>query len=97
MAIRITCINKAGGYHEEPHEAISHLGWVMDGSAEKGRSTRLQMYDWLSVRGNSAYVQVGTVKVDVITAVTSRGTKYVKTRPDFTPKDNLLKLPECPT
>lgn len=28
MSIRITCITKAGGDHENPYVAISRLGWV---------------------------------------------------------------------
>ena len=30
MTIRITCINKDGGNHENPNVAISHLGWTED-------------------------------------------------------------------
>jgi hypothetical protein len=94
MAIRIVCINKAGGYHEDPHEAISHLGWVEDGTGKTGRTTRLVMYDWL-IQGGDAYVVGGGSRVGVIGAVNSRGTKYVKTVPDRTTQDNLLRLPEC--
>ena len=95
MAIRITCINKDGGYHENPYVAISHLGWTEDGTGKTGRSTRLEMYDWIKDKGGYAYVQAGTAKAKVITAVTARGTKYVKTEADSTERDNLLKLPEC--
>jgi hypothetical protein len=28
MTIKITCITKSGGNHENPYEAISRLGWV---------------------------------------------------------------------
>ena len=38
MSIRITCINKSGGYHQDPHHAISHLGWVEDGQGRQGRT-----------------------------------------------------------
>jgi hypothetical protein len=93
MAIRATCINKAGGYHENPYVAISHLGWVNESSAETGRSTRLEMFDW--VRGGEAYGEAGTARARVITAVSPNGTKYVKTEADRAKADNLLKLPEC--
>jgi len=94
MAIRITCINKAGGYHENPYVAISDLGWVNETSGETGRATRLEMYDWVN-RGGEAYVQAGTARARVITGVSPSGTKYVKTVADSTQADNLLKLPEC--
>lgn len=95
MAIRITCINKANGQHENPYVAISHLGWVNEATNERGWSTRELMYDWIKTGGH-AYVQAGTARADVITAESPRGTKYVRTRADSTDRDNLLKLPECP-
>ncbi len=96
MSIRITCIKKDGGNHENPHIAISTLGWKNEQSGETGSSTRLQMYDWIKNKGGEAYVHDrygNTVKVG--TAETSYGTKYVRTYADRTWTDNLLSLPEC--
>jgi hypothetical protein len=66
MSIRITCIKKSNGYHEDPHHAISELGWTNEQTNETGRSTRLEMYDWIKnqngvasvadARGNNARV-----------------------------------------
>ena len=95
MAIRITCINKANGQHENPYVAISHLGWVEDGSGKTGRNTREEIYNWIQNQGGDAYVQAGLARAKVITAVSLRGTKYVKTTADDTDRDNLLKLMEC--
>jgi hypothetical protein len=94
MSVRVTCINKDAGNHENPYTAISNLGWVNDSSGETGKSTRLQMYDFVN-GGGEAYVQVGAARAVLITAVTPGGTKYVKTQADSTTRDNLLKLPEC--
>lgn len=96
MSVRIVCINKDNGYHENPYEAIETLGWVEDGTGSQGKSSRLAMYDWIE-RGGYAYVQQGVLprKVKVITAVSQHGTKYVKTEADYTDQNNLLKLPEC--
>jgi hypothetical protein len=94
MAFRITCVNKAGGQHENPYVAISDLGWENDQTRATGRSTREQMYDFVK-GGGDAYVQSGGWKAQLITAISPRGTKYVKTVPDNTVSDNLLKLPEC--
>jgi hypothetical protein len=66
MSIRITCIKKAGGYHEDPHEAISTLGWVEDGSGNRGSMSREEMYVWIKDKGGEAYVLAGgRVPLDV--------------------------------
>lgn len=96
MSIRITCINKDGGNHENPNVAISHLGWIQDGTGQTGRSTRLQIYDWIKNQNGHAYVQDARGNTSRVgTAETARGTKYVRTYRDSTWTDNLLALPEC--
>lgn len=96
MSVRITCISKASGNHDNPHVAISHLGWINEETRESGRSTRLEMYNWIKDHNGYAYVRDGagnTVRVG--TAVSSQGTKYVRTYRDKVWTDNLLALPEC--
>lgn len=96
MAVRITCITKDNGNHENPHAAIQSLGWIEDGTAKQGTSTRLQMYDWIKNQSGHAYVRDrsgNTARVG--TAETSRGTKYIRTFRDGTWTDNLLALSEC--
>lgn len=96
MSVRITCINKAGGDHENPHVAISNLGWVNEDNNNRGTSTRLEMYDWIKEKSGVAYVRdTAGNQVRVGTAETSRGTKYVRTFRDKVWTDNLLALPEC--
>jgi hypothetical protein len=94
MAIRITCINKDNGHHDDPHEAISYLGWIEDGTNKTGKMSRLQMVEWIE-HGGCAYVKdvLGQVKVVVRTSL--KGNKYVKTVADGRDTDNLLKLLEC--
>lgn len=96
MSVRITCISKAGGDHENPHAAISNLEWVNEADGKTGDSTRLEMYDWIKNQDGYAYVrdQNGNA-VRVGTAETDRGTKYVRTYADGKWTDNLLALPEC--
>jgi len=36
MFVRITCINKDNGNHNNPNEAISHYGWVNEETGEHG-------------------------------------------------------------
>ncbi len=95
MAVKIICINKDGGNHENPYTAITDLGWINENSQETGKSTRLEIYDFVKA-GNQAYVKdaYGN-KAYLITGITALGTKYVKTIPDDVKTDNLLKLPEC--
>lgn len=96
MSVRVTCISKDGGNHENPHVAISNLGWKNEETGATGNSTRLALYDWIKNKNGYAYVHDAdgnTVKVG--TAETAKGTKYVRTYRDGKWTDNLLALPEC--
>lgn len=96
MAIKITCVNKDGGNHDNPNVAITHLGWVKDEDGTSGKSTRLEMYNWIKNDKGEAYVKDGQGnKAKLITAETAFGTKFVKTEADTSTKNNLLSLPEC--
>lgn len=96
MTIRITCINKDGGNHENPHAAISDLGWIEDGTNASGKFTRLKMYDWIKNQKGAAYVRDANGNIAWVgTAETAQGTKYVRTYRDSTWTDNLLALKEC--
>jgi len=96
MAIQITCINKDNGNHENPYVAISHLGWK-DQSGKVGRNTRLEIYDFIKSEGGQAYVldPRDYSKAYLEALVSPAGTKYVRTKPNDTGRDNLLSLPEC--
>lgn len=95
MSIKITCITKDAGNHENPYVAISHLGWINESTQERGYNTREVVYDFVK-NGNIAYVKdiFGNI-AKLMCAISSRGTKYVKTVADETKTDNLLKLQEC--
>lgn len=96
MAIRITCIKKAGGYHEDPHVAISELGWINEQDNKTGRNTRVEIYNWIKNEKGVAYVKDAVGNIAYLVAKVSRnGNPYVQTIADGTPTDNLLKLPEC--
>jgi hypothetical protein len=97
MAIRITCINKAGGRHDDPHCAISNLGWTNDATGNTGKSTRIEIYDWLKEKTeNKAYVRDARGNIAYLyPRENSNGTKFVQTYADKTWTDNLLALGEC--
>lgn len=95
MSVRVTCIKKSGGYHENPHEAISTFGWTEDGTGNAGRTDRDEMWKWVT-NGGHAYVRDANGNVARVFARTnSHGTHYLQTDANGRPSDNLLKLPEC--
>ena len=96
MSIRITCIRKDNGDHENPYVAISRLSWVNEVDSKTGDSSRIEIYKWIKGDRGYAYVKDGAGNLaKLITAETQKGTQYVKTVPDDVKSDNLLKLPEC--
>ncbi len=95
MSVRIICINKSGGYHENPHEAISRFGWINEQTGESKIATREDMWKWVS-DGGEAYVKDARGNIARVRAKTnSLGTKYLQTEADGKPSDNLLALREC--
>ena len=96
MSIRILCINKDGGYHENPHVAISNLGWTNEATGKSGRSTRLEMYNWIEQEKGEAYVKDADGNVAYVGgAISASGNPYVRTYANQKWTDNLLSLPEC--
>lgn len=97
MSIRITCISKAAGDHENPYVAISTLGWHDElNPLFKRFYSREEMYDFVA-KGGLAYVydRTGTIRSKLEAVTSPRGTKYVRSIPNFTVRDNLLELSEC--
>ena len=92
--VRITCINKDGGNHSNPHEAISHYGWI-NSEGKRARSPRADMVEWLE-KGNDAYVQDSSGnKAYCHVRTSANGTKFLQTASDGYYNNNLLSLPEC--
>ncbi len=95
MSIRITCISKSGGNHEDPHTAIASLGWIGEETGDHGTSTRLELYDWIKEKSGYAYVRDNADNQVQVGTAEQRGTKYVRTYRDRVWTDNPLALPEC--
>ena len=96
MSVRITCIKKDGGNHENPYTAISTLSWLNESDGQTGVSSRSEMYDFVVVKKGVAYVKDPYGRIaNLMGEISSKGTKFVKTHPDSVLSDNLLKLPEC--
>lgn len=95
MAIRITCISKDNGNHQNPHEAVSRYGWINEETNKTGRSDRQAMVDWMERERGQAYVKDGQGLVYCWVNTSQRGTKFLQTQADKRWTDNLLSLPEC--
>jgi len=95
MAVRITCITKDNGNHENPYLSITSLGWITEGNKTVSMSSRLQIYEFLLANGQAYVLDTFGNKAYLITAISAKGNKYVKTIADETKTDNLLQLPEC--
>lgn len=94
--IRITCINKDNGNHDNPHEAITFLGWLEDGTGLQGKWPRIRMYNWIKDENGVAYVNDSAGnKVYVQTAESRNGNPFVRTIADGRETNNLLSLMEC--
>ena len=92
--VRITCINKAGRDHDNPHEAISHYGWQNESNGKTGKSDRPSMVKWVE-EGNKAFVRNENNIAYCGVKTSSRGTKFLQTYSDGEYNDNLLSLIEC--
>lgn len=79
MAVRITCINKSGGYHENPHEAVSAYGWKNESNGNIGKNDRESMVKWMEEEGGEAYVKdsVGNIAYCFVNQNTN-GTNFCK-------------------
>ncbi len=94
MSVRVTCINKDNGDHYDPHEAITHLGWINESNGKTGKSTRAEMVKFLE-DGNKAYTKDRFGNLAYLIVISRAGNKYVKTVADGKETDNLLYLAEC--
>jgi hypothetical protein len=87
MAEQVMCIVKG-----EPHHRDCRSITVIQTAG--GRYTREQAHERVKSMPGSIYVEMAGRRADLIPA-TREGTRYVRTRPDDTPDDNLLKVREC--
>lgn len=91
--LRIRCINKDNGDHANPHEAITHYGWLENGVTQK--EDRQTMVNRVK-NGLIAYVENSEGKrADCNVRTSSNGTEFLQTHSDGYYNDNLLSLKEC--
>jgi len=96
MAVRITCIKKDNGNHNNPHEGITDFGWINEETRATGQNTLLQMVHFFEKQNGKAYVKDNFGNIAYVGIVTTNlGNKYLRTYSDGKWTDNLLALDEC--
>lgn len=92
---QVRCINKK--QHSNPHERITHIGGISNGTRWKISSDDaikgIETGQWAFYVEQVYNGQVYTAEVEV---ASRNGRKYLKTKNDGESPDNLLSLPECP-
>lgn len=87
MAEKVICIVTRERWHPDCRR-------VTEIRTDAGRQyTRAEAHDQVALSPGSIYVEGGGVRADLLPAQ-REGVKYVRTRPDDTLADNLLKVPE---
>ena len=94
MAVRIIAIRKSGGFHYNPHEAVSHYKWLDEQTGESKIADRPNMVKWVQ-KGGRAYVKSSEGTVDCYVNTSASGTQFLQTNADSRSSNNLLNLPEC--
>jgi len=95
MSVRIVCVKKDYGNHLNPHEGITHYGWIQKPNEAYLVSERQQMVDWVR-NGGLAYVEdTGGNKAYCYIKRSSVGNEFLQTESDGKPTNNLLQLFEC--
>jgi hypothetical protein len=95
MSVKITCIKKDNGNHENPYVAIKSMNWLNETDLNFGTSTREEMHKFVNGGGEAYVKDAAGNKAKLLAETTDKGTKYVKTVADDVKSDNLLKLKEC--
>lgn len=75
-----------------PKSTLEIAKIYLTGVKEDGFYTKEAVHDFVQ-KGNTVCVNIGPHYPKLIAATSSRGEKYVKSEPNDTPYDNLLKLP----
>lgn len=86
MATEITCIVPDSSDPDERIDSVGGSGWTKSEDV---------VIEEIENEGREYFVDVDGQQVDV-TVQERNGTKYLRTDPDKTTKNNLLSLPECP-
>lgn len=94
MAIRIVCINKDHGNHDNPHKAVEAYGWIEESTGKTDKSSRVVLARWVR-DGGIAYVKDNFGNKVYCEYRNIQGTEFLQTVADGVYTNNLLELMEC--
>ena len=83
---------KSGCYYSTRTSEISEI--YIEGCTSPGFFDKTTLHNYLKQHPQSIQVNIYPYP-DLIPATSSNGEKYVRSAPNDTPNDNLLKLPRC--
>lgn len=83
---------KTGCEHSAKTTEISEI--YIEECNNPGFFSKSSIYDYLKSNPNSIQVNINPYP-NLCPALSSNGEKYVRSEPNDTPNDNLLKLPRC--
>lgn len=88
MAEKVTCIVRG------EKDKYSDCRCITEIRTDAGRYTRLEAHNKVKNSPGSIYVEVPGSKANLVPAE-REGLKYVRTAPNDTKEDNLLKVKDC--
>ena len=83
---------KSGCYNSTKTTGISKI--YIEGCKNPGFFDKSVLHDYLQTNPHSIQVNISPYP-DLIPATSISGEKYVRSEPNDTPNDNLLRLPRC--
>lgn len=93
MAREVTCVTTDDSSRYDDCRCIEKIGYELGPIDVSRTKTPAEVYDDLK-EGKDYYVEYRGTKPDLIPD-THGSTKYVRTEPNDTTEDNLLKQPSC--
>ncbi|MFC3958906.1 DUF3892 domain-containing protein [Halovivax cerinus] len=91
----VQCVNIDENSTHDDCRCIEAIGFPGENTDIVTR-TPAQVYDMVEVDGDTVIVKYQGQETEVHGATTSSGKKYVRTEPNDTKADNLLKQDSCP-
>lgn len=88
----VQCVNIDPSSSYDDCRCIDSIGFKSSGEIKPYSPARV--YDWVENDGHTVVVETSGMRTEVHGA-THGNTKYVRTEPNDTKEDNLLKQPSC--
>lgn len=83
---------KQGCYNSYSCEEVDKI--YIDGCNNPGFFDKAIIHDYIDEHPSSIQVNISPYP-DLVPAISSKGEKFVRSKSNYTPIDNLLRLPRC--